>query len=324
MTHPEASAAWRLFSFNWLPLGAMALTFGLALAFTGFSMKLQGTFLSLGAIGLYAGIAYYNALTPHRREPLVVFILGSTAQLMAISFIMTPMTYVAASLDMPMQDANLAALDRALGIDWAAYFDFFYRRPEWLAPLAVGYAMIGWPVFGVPVVLGFARQYRRLQQFTLAFALALAVTTAISALVPALGTYDALGIKYDPAVFTSGAYVSSMKDMPLIRSGALRELDIMQLVGIVTFPSFHACAAVLYLWAFWAVRWMRPLALASNGLMLLATPIGGAHYFIDIFAGIGVAVLAIAAAKWIAMRVVRQAASPAQAAAVPEVAVATQ
>lgn len=87
MTHPEASAAWRLFTFNWLPLGAMALAFGLALAFTGFSMKLQGTLLSLAAIGLYAGIAYYNALAPHRREPWVVFILGSTAQLMAISFI---------------------------------------------------------------------------------------------------------------------------------------------------------------------------------------------------------------------------------------------
>lgn len=48
------------------------------------------------------------------------------------------------------------------------------------------------------------------------------MTTAISALVPALGTYDALGIQYDPAVSTSGAYVNSMKDMPLIRAGVLR------------------------------------------------------------------------------------------------------
>ena len=66
------------------------------------------------------------------------------------------------------------------------------------------------------------------------------------------------------------------------------------------------------------------MALLSNGLMLFATPIGGAHYFIDIFAGVGVAVLAIAAAKWIAARVVQQAAQPAQAAAVPEAAVAAR
>jgi hypothetical protein len=76
------------------------------------------------------------------------------------------------------------------------------------------------------------------------------------------------------------------------------------LVGIVTFPSFHAAAAVLYLWALWCVWWMRPLALLANGAMLLATPIGGGHYFVDVFAGMAVAVLAIAAAlrigEWLA------------------------
>lgn len=320
MTDHEAQAAWRLFTLNWIPLGVMALTLALCLAFTRFSMKPEGVLLSLAAIGLYAGIAYYNALTPRKRDPRVIFVLGSTAQLMLASFLMTPLTYVAAALDMPLQDANLAALDRALGIDWVAYFNFMMQWPALLPPLSIGYAMIGWPVFGIPVVLGWSGRYRRLQQFTLAFVIALAATTAISAFVPALGAYDELGIKLDPAVFTSGAYVASMHEMALIHSSALRELDILHLVGIVTFPSFHACTAVLYLWAFWAVRWMRPVALLSNGLMLLATPIGGAHYFIDIFAGVAVAVLAIAAAKWLAARLTRDAGAAAialSAAAVP-------
>jgi membrane-associated phospholipid phosphatase len=41
---------------------------------------------------------------------------------------------------------------------------------------------------------------------------------------------------------------------------------------------------------------MRPIAIACNGLLLLSTPIDGGHYFIDVFAGIGVAALAIMAA----------------------------
>jgi len=151
---------------------------------------------------------------------------------------------------MPMQDGNLAAVDRALGIDWVAYFNIMMQWPALLPPLSLGYAMIGWPVFGIPVALGWTGRYRRLQQFTLGFALALVVTTAISAFVPALGAYDELGIKLDPVVFTSGAYDSSTHDMALIHNGTLRQLDILHLVGIVTFPSFHACAAVLYLWAF--------------------------------------------------------------------------
>jgi len=321
MTDHEAQAAWRLFTLNWIPLALMALTLALCLAFTRFSMKGEGVLLSLGAITLYAGIAYYNALTPHRREPLVIFILGSTAQLMLASFLMTPLTYLAAALDMPMQDGNLAALDRALGIDWVAYFSCIIQWPALLPPLSLGYAMIGWPVFGIPVALGWTGRYRRLQQFTMAFAIALTVTTAISAFVPALGAYDELGIKLDPAVFTSGAYVSSMHDMALIHDGSLRELDILHLVGIVTFPSFHACAAVLYLWAFWAVRWMRPIALLSNGAMLLATPIGGAHYFIDVFAGVAVAVLAIAAAKRLGAWLTQGVRAPVAAMSMPEAAV---
>ena len=38
---------------------------------------------------------------------------------------MTPLTYVAASADLPMQDVALNAFDRALGLDWMAYFNFF-------------------------------------------------------------------------------------------------------------------------------------------------------------------------------------------------------
>jgi len=317
----DEQAAWRLFTLNWIPIALMAATLAFCLLLTRFSMTFGGVALSIGAAGLYGGIAYYNALTPHRRDPRVIFVLGATAQLMLVSFLVTPLTYVAASLDFPMQDANLAALDRALGIDWVACFNFFYHRPALLPPLSLGYAMIGWPVFGIPIVLGWSGRYGRLQQFTLAFALALIATTIISGLVPALGAYDELGLKLDPQVFTSGAYVASTHDMPLIRDGSLRELDIFHLVGIVTFPSFHACAAVLYLWAFWPVRWARPIALASNGLMLVATPIGGAHYFVDVFAGMGVAVLAIAAAGWIGERVRR---GTAQATALPEVAVAAE
>ena len=42
--------------------------------------------------------------------------------------------------------------------------------PALLPPLSLGYAMIGWPVFGIPVALGWTGRYRRMQQFTLAFA----------------------------------------------------------------------------------------------------------------------------------------------------------
>jgi PAP2 superfamily protein len=162
--------------------------------------------------------------------------------------------------------------------------------------------LIGCPIFGVPVALGWTGRYWRLQVFTLAFAIALIVTTIISIFVPAIGTYDVLNVHPDPNVFTPGGYLDQLRELPLVRDGSLRELSYRSLAGLITFPSFHAASAVLYLWAFWPVRWLGPIAAAINVMMLLATPIVGGHYFADIFAGIAIAAASIAVAKHLGAR----------------------
>ena len=314
MTEHEAQAAWRLFTLNWIPLALMGLALALCLALTNFSIRPGSLLLSLGLAALIGGVAFGYAFM-RRRDSLVAFALGSLAQLVLIAVLMPPLTYIAAAAGLPMQDANLAHLDRALGLDWRAYFSFIYDRPALLPYVFLGYGMIGWPMFGIPFVLGLARHYHRLQQFTLACALSLIVTAAISSLLPAIGTYYEYGITPNLAKFNPAGYLLQLHDLPLIRDGSLRVLDIMKLGGIITFPSFHAAAAVLFLWALWSVWWMRPLALIANGGMLLATPIGGGHYFVDVLAGVGVAVLAIAAAKALGARLMQGAPVPA---AMPE------
>jgi membrane-associated phospholipid phosphatase len=69
-------------------------------------------------------------------------------------------------------------------------------------------------------------------------------------------------------------------------------------------------AAVLALWALWCVWWLRPLALIANVSMLLATPLVGGHYFVDVIAGVGLSVLAIAAARLIGEWSIRPEAQP--------------
>jgi hypothetical protein len=320
MTDHEAQVAWRLFSLNWIPLGLMGLTLALCLALTGFSIRPESLLLPFGAAALFGGVAY-SYMRVRRRATVVPFVLNSTMQLILISVLAPPLTYIAAAIDLPMQDANLAYLDRALGLNWQGYYDFIYNRPTLIPYVILAYAMIAWPIFGIPIALGTVRQYRRLQLFTLATALSLLVTIVISAFVPAFGVYNGLSIKIDPAVFASGAYLSSLHDMPLIRDGTLRQLDISNLAGIVTFPSFHACAAVLFLWALWSVWWMRPLALIANVGMLLATPMAGGHYFVDVFAGIAVAVLAIAAANRLSAWLTQGSSAPVATTSLPEAAV---
>jgi hypothetical protein len=294
MTRHESMVAWRLFELNWIPLGLMCVGFALIVAMSSFSFEPVGLAICFAVIAVYAGLAFLNAKLPRRRNPLVVFTLGATAQLALVIVIMGPLTYLAAAAGFPMQDANLHAIDLALGLDWRAYLDFVNDRPLLAQWLDAGYSMIKWPILGIPVVLAYAGCFRRLQEFTLAFSLALLATTVVSALVPAIGTYYQLGLTAaDYPNVSPGAYLGQLRDLPLVRDGTLRHLDLFALTGIVTFPSFHAASAVLYAWAFWGVRWTRPIGLVVNGAMLAGTPIVGGHYFIDRIGGIVVTVLAI-------------------------------
>jgi PAP2 superfamily len=159
------------------------------------------------------------------------------------------------------------------------------------------------PVWVIVIALPLAGYAQRSGEFIFAFLLALIVTTCVSTLIPATGIYGTMGLaaadfpNVDPQ-----SYYDGMREIPALRDGSLRELSLFQLGGVLTFPSFHAISAVLYAWALWPVRWLRPLNIFCNGAMLVATPVGGGHYFIDVIAGIAVAVAAIYAANLVSRR----------------------
>jgi membrane-associated phospholipid phosphatase len=278
-----------------------------SMALMGFTIAPLAALKPCAFVVAYLTFAGYKLRRPGS-DPRVIHIFAATGQILLIPVLATPLTYVAAAANLPMQDAALDAIDRALGLDWMAWFNFFAERHSLLFATVLGYSMIGWPIIGIPIALGWTQRYLRLQQFTLAFLIALAITTAISIFTPAMGTYDYFRFMPQPDVFTPGAYLGQLRDLPAVRDGTLRHLSLDILSGIVTFPSFHAAAAVLYLWALWPVRWIGSFAAVTNVAMLIATPICGGHYFIDVAGGIAVAVTAILVAKWLTAWLTRPAA----------------
>jgi hypothetical protein len=300
MNDREVQEAWQVYRLNWLPLCLIAQILLLCLAITAFSLEIESLLLQVVFMaGLFtaAGHTLMSLKRAPNWAPRLAFALLSIAQLELLFLFAAPLTYILASANLPMQDANLARLDQLLGFDWRAYYRFVYERPALVPYVYLGYAMITWPTFGVPIVLGLTKHYFRLQQFTLACMLTVVVTALISSLLPAVGTFHEYGISPDLPVFRASGYLIQLHELPLVRDGSLRVLDFRNLGGIITFPSFHAAAAVLALWALWGVWWMRPLALIANVGMLLATPLVGGHYFVDVFAGIALAMLAVVAAR---------------------------
>jgi PAP2 superfamily protein len=247
----EALAAWRLFLFNWRLLASLTGVLVAGLIATEFYVEPAGYLIAFGIAGLYWRFGRLNATSTARHNPRISYALIATAQMILALSVMTPLTYLAISTNLPLQDAALLAWDRALGLDFRSYLDFVNARPLLIAPLAIGYRSIAWQILGIMIVLPLAGYYRRSAEAICAFTLALVATNCISALVPAIGVYGMLGLHASdfPNIEPQG-YYDTLHDAPPVRAGTLHGLNLSRLVGVLTFPSFHAASAALYLWAF--------------------------------------------------------------------------
>jgi membrane-associated phospholipid phosphatase len=133
----------------------------------------------------------------------------------------------------------------------------------------------------------------------LAIQVSVLICAIVTVFIPAMGEYAYLKINLPlefpglPSVATS--YVAPVAEIVQLRTSAPR-VQLDHLMGVITFPSFHAAAALLFIWGLWRVAVVRWLSLFLNGIMLVATPVFGGHYFADVAAGLLVATLSI----WIA------------------------
>jgi membrane-associated phospholipid phosphatase len=295
MADTDVRVAWQLFNLNWIPIAAMGSVLLLAIAVSNFALE-PVAFGTTAVIAVVSGlIAYiYTFARGRAADPKVTFSLGTISQVILVTAIVGPLSYVAGATHLPLQDQTFLLIDRAMGMDPEPIARFVDAHPMIARCLHTGYGFIKWPLLGIPIILTMTLRLVRLQVFMGALCFALAVTIAISALVPAIGTFYGLQLQAEGfGTLDTTVYAAQLRDIVALRNGSLRYLELFQLAGIVSFPSFHAASAVLYMWALWPVRGFASLSIATNVLMIAATPVIGAHYMIDVFGGILVAVVSI-------------------------------
>jgi PAP2 superfamily protein len=293
----EALLVWKQFRFNWLLLAVVLAIFDLCLLVTDFRIHPLGYLFVLALASAYGGCGYWIERSSSNR-PRVFAMLTALAQTILALAVMTSLSYIATAADLPLQDSRLLAADQAIGFDFRALLKFVNGHVWLIEILVFGYNAISWQIWLI-VLLPLVGQYQRTAEYISASMIALVVTCCITMIVPAVGAYHTLGlVAADFPNINPQSYYETLTEIPSLRAGALRTLDLGHLLGVVTFPSFHAATAVLYGWALWPLRWARPLNLAVNGTMLLATPICGGHYLVDVLAGVTVAISSIYAARY--------------------------
>lgn len=237
--------------------------------------------------------------------------IEATAQLFFVSVAAVLASYLLGSVGTPWADPWLVRFDQAMGFDWVGVnrFATAHLWITWL--LRASYQTFVWQPFVVLVLLAFRMSHRRLQMFLLAWTLAMIFTLVGLAIALAQTAYIFHGVAQGPLPDLSAEIgKAQFTTLEALRAGGLRNLLDQDFEGIVAFPSFHTSGAIVFVWALWPLAWVRWPALALNALMIASVPVIGAHYLIDVLAGILVAVLALTMAHAIDGRIALAAVRP--------------
>lgn len=214
------------------------------------------------------------------------------AQLILVLSIGCALSYPLATTGFPYRDAVLNAADMWMGLDWRAYLHFFNDRPLLSTLGNLAYRSILLQLLVLIVSLAGPSRLLRLQQYILATALALGITLVVFVFAPASGIFTFHNIQPDEFANLSPIMTTNQ----ILRLDALRnghQSVVNGMEGLITFPSFHAVWAVLFMWVFYPIKQLRYGAIFLNLFVIASTPIVGAHYFIDLVGGVVVAVIAV-------------------------------
>ena len=222
-----------------------------------------------------------------RPDPLIAAATGGLATLLWAGLVAGMVALAGLRTGAALIDVDLAYADALLGADTQELVAWTARHPLIGRLLNAAYLSTVPAVFITAMFLACKHRPKRMWELCLSFA-ALGILCAFSsALMPADGAFIHYGVSPDIlSELPSNAGVFHMQVVEAYRSGTRTMVDVFQLEGVATFPSFHTAMAVMTAYAVRSMGGLTVVAAIWCGLVVASTvPIGG-HYVIDLIAGI--------------------------------------
>jgi membrane-associated phospholipid phosphatase len=258
-------------------------------------------YAKLGALTVLLGLGslFYTRV---RKSPDLAAMLFGAAFLVIFSASLSVLNYFLITIAGHRIDGVLAQVDRALGVDWPALMAFVAAHPAVNLLLRLAYITVLPQVALLVIVLGCRGYAEQIYEFCLALAIAAIITVAFWAAFPSFGAFSVYDLPASVAhrlhPELGPIYARDLAD--LLRNGPGR-IAPDQAKGLIGFPSFHAAMAVLVTWYARPLRYLGWPLLVWNLVVLVATPVHGGHFVIDVVAGIAV----VGAAVFLASRIAR-------------------
>jgi len=224
--------------------------------------------------------AVFTRLWPN---PYIASIAMAVAQFELVLVATGVFNYLSIALGFRPIDAELEAIDRVLGVDWPALWSLVVARPRLRAILGLFYSSLAIQLAILVFTMTVTSRFERVRELLVLTSTTLVICVLIAAVLPSDGTWGYYGISGE----TDG-YLPLLRG---IRSGEVTTITVLH--GGVTFPSWHTIMAVVLVYVCRGIPWLFVPALFLNAGMLVATPMIGGHYFVDIYAGLVLAAVVI-------------------------------
>ncbi len=265
---------------SWGLIGAMLLSFIAAEHPHAFSINWVRA-----VPAVFTLFALSAAIIIGRRTARPRLAAGATAflQMTLFTLLGVVLAYALAAKSGVLWDDRLAAADRMIGFNWPVVLALLDKFPTAIWVLGLAYHSLTVQMIVVIVALSSQSKFDVLRTTVCAAILAGFVTILISGLTPAMGNL------FDPSHYRHLWPSVAWLEQGLItglRRGSHKVLDLTMLMGIVSFPSFHATLAAIFIWSFRTIRQLAVPGAAWAVLTILATPVFGGHYGADVIMGL--------------------------------------
>lgn len=244
-------------------------------------------------------IAAVEYLVPAKgRSPVLerVRIMAVGLAFLIVAFVgIRLLNYLTMTLALPLADERLAAWDRLLGLDWYAYAMQLGQYPDLLRYIQLPYLFTIQTLALIFMGLTLFGKIKRARELLTLLFLGALVTISISGFFPATAAMVHFMDEPLRALYGTNVGVYHMPTFSYLREAPHVGLSFADLPGLATFPSFHTMCGLLVAYALRDHILTLLAGCIWTGAMLMATPIYGGHYFIDIIAGAAV-IAALAAA----------------------------
>jgi membrane-associated phospholipid phosphatase len=262
-------------------------------------VRLYGAIMLLFLLFM-SGAYFYDRV---RKDPCVSSLLFGLGFVFASAASLNIICYFGITIAGPRVDGSLAAMDRAIGVDWPALMRFAAAHPRFNMILLLAYELSVWQVTALLILLGWKDRSGTIEQLCLALITTGLATVGIWILYPSFGAITVYGLPGTVADRLSLSlnldYARALLYLQAHGPGFISPATVKGLVG---FPSFHTAQAVV---AAWYARRLGVLFypfLLFNILVVASTPIQGGHHVVDVIGGLAVAALGVWVANSVASR----------------------